>query len=314
VELRRRGYRFIALADDNFYPVTLRDIEVADRRSDKSRRDELIRLRDERFELMSRMAQLPADMVFFTQITLEAAEDSAFLDAMRRARIRGALVGVESVTLEGLKAVYKDFNPVGDALSTRLLTFRKHGVYVLGSFIFGLPTDRENTFDATAALAESADLAFAQFVLLSPFPGTLDFKGWEKQMAGDEKRIRGFPITRYWLIPRSHRPRVYIAHPTMSDEQIRVYTQRVWDRFYRLGSVWKRSALAPTLRARVAFVLISKLYRQMYANTGISTDSARTNRAKTWARWIAKPCLKLFQASPMPNLQVPGLDEHGSRP
>ena len=29
----------------------------------------------------------------------------------------------------------------------------------------------------------------------------------------------------------------------------------------------------------MAFVLISKLYRQMYANTGIATDSARQSRA-----------------------------------
>ena len=31
------------------------------------------------------------------------------------------------------------------------------------------------------------------------------------------------------------------------------------------------------MRARLAFVLISKLYRQMYANTGIATDSARVS-------------------------------------
>ena len=29
VELRRRGFRFIALADDNFYPVTLEDLKMA---------------------------------------------------------------------------------------------------------------------------------------------------------------------------------------------------------------------------------------------------------------------------------------------
>jgi hypothetical protein len=42
-------------------------------------------------------------MVFYTQITMEAAEDTEFLKAMRKAHIRGALVGVESVTKEGLK-------------------------------------------------------------------------------------------------------------------------------------------------------------------------------------------------------------------
>ena len=38
---------------------------------------------------------------FFTQITMEAAEDPEFLEAMRRARIKGALVGVESVSPAG---------------------------------------------------------------------------------------------------------------------------------------------------------------------------------------------------------------------
>ena len=90
---------------------------------------------------MAQLEQLPDDMVFFTQITMEAAEDPEFLAAMRRARIRGALVGVESVTPEGLKAVFKNFNDAGEALVTRLQAFREQGVHVLGSFIFGLPTD-----------------------------------------------------------------------------------------------------------------------------------------------------------------------------
>jgi hypothetical protein len=84
--------------------------------------------------LMSKLAMLPDDMVFFTQITMEAAEDADFLDAMRRARIKGALVGVESVTPEGLKDVYKDFNLAGERLIQRLRTFRQHGIHVLGSF------------------------------------------------------------------------------------------------------------------------------------------------------------------------------------
>src|SRR6266446_1776895 len=115
VELRRIGFRFIALADDNFYPVTLEDLAMAARRQDKSRLEELKAMRAERFELMAGLAALPDDMVFFTQITMEAAEDPEFLAAMNRARIKGALVGVEAVTPEGLKAVHKNFNEAGEA-------------------------------------------------------------------------------------------------------------------------------------------------------------------------------------------------------
>jgi hypothetical protein len=55
----------------------------------------------------------------------------------------------------------------------------------------------------------------------------------------------------------------------------------------------------------VAFLLLSKLYRQMYAGTGISTDSARRKKAKTWARWIARQTRKMFRAKPMPELMSP---------
>jgi hypothetical protein len=46
------------------------------------------------------------------------------------------------------------------------------------------------------------------------------------------------------------------------------------------------------MRARLVVVFICKLYRQMYASTGMATDSARRNRANQWARRLAVPCAK----------------------
>ena len=301
VDLRRRGFRFIALADDNFYPVTLEDLRMAGRRHDPARLQQLQALRAERFELMAALARLPDDSVFFTQITMEAAEDPEFLDAMRRARIKGALVGVEAVTPEGLKDVYKGFNESGDALVERLRTFRRHGVHVLGSFIFGLPSDRPATFETSLSVAQRSDVTFAQFVMLTPYPGTLDFAAWEKSL-GEPERIDGVPVSRHWLIPQHRRPKVYMKHPVMSAADIRERTQRVWDEFYSLRQIWKRSKAVTSLKSRIAFVLISKIYRQMYANTGIATDSARLQRSTRWARWMARPCRRLFAGRPMPDL------------
>jgi hypothetical protein len=247
---------------------------------------------------------LPDDMVFYTQITMEAAEDTEFLDAMRAAHIHGALVGIESVTPEGLKSVYKDFNLAGDELVARLLVFKKHGVHVLGSFIFGLPSDKPETFVATAELAQRAGVSVAQFVMLTPFPGTVDFAKWEKE-GTDIGEVDGVPLTRYWLIPPSRRPKVYSPHPHMSADEIRANTQKTWDRFYSLPLIWERSACVKSLRGRVAFCLISKLYRQMYANTGIATDSARIARSAKWSRLIAKHTRRLFITQPMPDLEVP---------
>jgi hypothetical protein len=94
----------------------------------------------------------------------------------------------------------------------------------------------------------------------------------------------------------------------MNTVEISNRTQKVWDRFYAIKAVWQRSACVPNLRGRIAFMLLSKLYRQMYAGTGISTDSARRKKSKSWARWMAGQCRKFFQAAPMPELRSPVWD------
>lgn len=315
VELRRLGFKFNLLADDNFYPVTLKDLDLAARQKNQSRLSQLQVLREERFELMERMANLPKDMCFFTQITMEAAEDVEFLKAMRRANIRGVLVGVESVTPEGLKDVYKDFNYAGEELVERLLMFRKAGVYVLGSFIFGLPSDRAETFEATAVIAERAEVAFAQFVPLTAFPGTLDFERMEKNIES-VPTINGIPVTRRWLIPKAQRLSAYVGNGFLTQEELRLRTQGVWDRFYSLRKIWQRSGkFTSDVRGRLAFVLISKVYRQMYADTGLATDSARVAWNKKYTRHLANLCQRLFKGKPMPDLEVPRLvPKQGAEP
>lgn len=236
---------------------------------------------------------------------MEAAEDDAFLEAMRAARIRGALVGVESVTRAGLHDVYKDFNAAGDDLVTQLQNFRRHGVFILGSFIFGLPSDTQETFLATSTVADQAGVALAQFVIITPFPGTVDYAKWETKLNGNCPTVAGIPITRRWLIPPHLRPKLYWDHPRMSQEEIRTRTQAVWDTFYRLPAIWKRSQFIKSRKGRLLFLLISKIYRQMYADTGLATDSARISRSSRSARILGKICRFLFAARPMPELEVP---------
>src|SRR5207249_7445349 len=58
-QLRRLGFRFIALADDNFYPVSLTDLRLAAEQHDLDRLNRLKAIRAERFALMALLAQLP---------------------------------------------------------------------------------------------------------------------------------------------------------------------------------------------------------------------------------------------------------------
>jgi len=106
---------------------------------------------------------------------------------------------------------------------------------------------------------------------------------------------------------RVREARVYseIVPHTITAEEIRARTQAVWDEFYSLKSVWRRSSCVTSIKNRLAFIFVSKLYRQMYANTGISTDSARVSKSAHWAALLARPTRRLFAAAPMPDLQPP---------
>ena len=307
--LRRLGFRFIALADDNFYPVTLEDLAMASRRHDKGRLAELQAMRAERFELMDGLAKLPEDMVFYTQITMEAAEDPEFLAAMTRARIRGALIGVEAVTPEGLKDVYKDFNMSGERLVDRLRAFRHHGIHVLGSFIFGLPSDRPQTFDLTAELAERSGVTFAQFVMLTPFPGTVDFAAWEKTMESDPTRIDGHS---------THAP---LADPERQAAQgVRAASRDVARRnphadagacgiASTAGGTSGRAPAASNRSRRASRSCWSRSCTGRCTRTPGSPPTARASTVRRTGR-AGSPsrCVRLFAAPPMPDLEVPASD------
>ena len=136
-------------------------------------------------------------MVFYTQITMEAGEDNEFLDAMRAAHIKGALVGVEAVTPEGLKAVFKDFNSPAGADRSASQTFKPTAFTCSGRLSLACPTDKPDTFDATAALADEGRPHLRPIRhddALSREPSTST--DWEKNSRMSPRRM--------WTASRSH--------------------------------------------------------------------------------------------------------------
>jgi hypothetical protein len=57
INLRRIGFRFIALADDTSYPVTLTDLRLARQQNNIAKLEELTALRKERFQTDGRASK-----------------------------------------------------------------------------------------------------------------------------------------------------------------------------------------------------------------------------------------------------------------
>ena len=118
------GFRFIALADDNFYPVTLTDLRLAREQKNFAKVEELTANSQRTFPTDGGAGKAAEGHGVLYPDHDGSGEDGDYLDAMRRANIKGALVGVEAVTPEGLKAVFKDWNYSGEALAKQLQTFK----------------------------------------------------------------------------------------------------------------------------------------------------------------------------------------------
>ena len=130
-------------------------------------------------------------MTFFTQITMEAAEDTEFLDAMRNgahSRSAGGSGGGDcprpEIRIQGFQ-----FVPATTwSSSCRIFGGTACTFWVVH---FWLATDRPDTFEATLDLAHKSGLSFAQFVMLTPFAGTVDFEKWEKALGEDIPQVEG---------------------------------------------------------------------------------------------------------------------------
>ena len=293
--LYRAGFRFVMFADDNFYPYTREDI--ANARDDQARQELQAGL-DQRFDLLRRLEkEVPKDLYFFTQITMEVADDSEYLAAMRKAGVMGALIGIETVTKEGLKATNKGFNSTGQELLDKLEKIRTEGFrYIMGAFIFGIESDTEQSLEYTINFALECDLTLAQFVPMTPLPGTVDFHQMRRGKSALKLIRKDYD---YWLDPLH--PRILYHHPNLSEERLLGKLERAWSKFYSLSSIWARSRRFGHFgdpRKFLAYMVICRGMLSRYKRYGLSADSAVKGTKRRLATLLGRSALALLKRPP----------------
>src|SRR5262249_27915329 len=123
----------------------------------------------------------PLGIRWITQMSIDAAHDEEFLDAMQRAGCRGVLIGFESLDEKNLAAMNKRFNTMKGGVRAGLANLRKHGIFVYGTFIFGYDHDTPASFDEAVDFATEEGMYIAAFNHLTPFPGTPLYKRLERE-------------------------------------------------------------------------------------------------------------------------------------
>jgi len=227
----------------------------------------------------------PSSLYAFTQMTAEVISDDEYLDAMHdKMRLRGALIGVESFTEEGLKSANKMWNPVGQRMVEAIQKIQDHGIIVLASIINGLESDTVATLQTMREFAIASGTAFAQFPIYSVYPGTKDYHEMLRDLKNRDqadyvpKHAAQFIRDKFWL--DFDHTEVTVKHPTLSNEQLTREVQQSWQSFYSARAIYKRirGPLAwMSLSGKLFYAIACIGFMSLYPN-GMAADNVRKNK------------------------------------
>jgi len=152
-QLRAAGWReSVFIVDDNFI-------------GNKARAKELLRaLAEWRIETGARFD-------FITEASLNLADDTELMQLMKDAGFSSVFLGVETPDESGLIASNKLQNTRRSLLES-VATIQSYGMQVMGGFILGFDTDKEDIFDRMVEFIQKSGIPIAMVGLLQAMPGT----------------------------------------------------------------------------------------------------------------------------------------------
>jgi radical SAM superfamily enzyme YgiQ (UPF0313 family) len=156
-QLRAAGWReSVFVVDDNFI-------------GNKNRAKELLKA------LADWRAETGARFEFITEASLNLADDTELMQLMKDAGFKSVFLGIETPDESGLIASNKLQNTRRSLLES-VARIQSYGIEVMGGFILGFDTDREDIFDRMVEFIEKSGIPIAMVGLLWAIPGTQLFR------------------------------------------------------------------------------------------------------------------------------------------
>ena len=122
---------------------------------------------------------------FFTEASINVADDDELLEALKQAGFNQLFIGIETPDKDALAETGKTQNLKADLLQS-VMRIQARGIEVMAGFILGFDSDTEDIFDRQIAFIQKAAIPQAMVGLLEALPGTALYK-----RLADEGRILG---------------------------------------------------------------------------------------------------------------------------
>lgn len=118
--------------------------------------------------------------VFFTEASIDLADDSDLLDMMVRAGFDTVFIGIESPDEDSLKECHKKQNRNRDLIES-ISTIQKTGMQVMGGFIVGFDSDKPSIFQRQIDFIQKSGIVTAMVGMLQAPPGTQLFERLQRE-------------------------------------------------------------------------------------------------------------------------------------
>jgi radical SAM superfamily enzyme YgiQ (UPF0313 family) len=181
-------------------------------------------------ELCREIAPLAINWV--GQASIHIAQDDELLEQLVRSGCCGLLVGLESINPANLKAMAKDWNTAQGSYEESLRQFRKHGLAIYGTFVFGYDEDDWRVVERSVEFAREQKLFLAAFNHLVPFPGTPLYR----RLAAQSRLL----TEKWWLDPFGRVGDVTFRPKNMSAHELQEACLWARREFYGWRSMWQR--------------------------------------------------------------------------
>jgi radical SAM superfamily enzyme YgiQ (UPF0313 family) len=135
----------------------------------KARAKELLRA------LVAWRTQTGAVFEFITEASLNLADDTELMQLMKDAGFKSVFLGIETPDESGLISSNKLQNTRRSLLDS-VARIQGYGIEVMGGFILGFDTDKEDIFDRMVEFIEKSGIPIAMVGLLWAIPGTQLFR------------------------------------------------------------------------------------------------------------------------------------------
>jgi radical SAM superfamily enzyme YgiQ (UPF0313 family) len=174
----------------------------------------------------------PLGIRWVGQASIHIASDDELLEMMVRSGCCGVLIGMESIHPANLAAMGKSWNTAHATYADSLRQFRKHGLAVYGTFVFGYDADDQRVIQESVEFAREHQLFLAAFNHLVPFPGTPLYRRLREQ----GKLL----VDKWWLDPNGRVGDVVFRPEKMSPAELQQGCLGARRTFYSWSSIFER--------------------------------------------------------------------------